>query len=198
MFNRVFAAACATALGAGVLSVPVESAARSGMAGGAHPAFVRPHSFVPRHIAAPPRPAVQSHVPVPPRAAVAPNTGVRPFFSARADFRRHHRGFWHRDRFWSGGFPYAAGTSGPYYGSNYDPSDYSYYDPANAYYDPSDVVGSLWRGVVNPSVYSAPGPGIYPVSAAPAAQPVSYGCQTQTVTVSVSSGDKNDVTIVRC
>jgi hypothetical protein len=52
--------------------------------------------------------------------------------------------------------------------------------------------------VVNPSVYSARAAGIYPVSAAQAAQPVSYGCQTQTVTVSVSSGDKNDVTIVRC
>jgi hypothetical protein len=93
---------------------------------------------------------------------------LKRFFPARAALLRRHRGFWF------GGFPYAAGV--PLYGSYYDPPDYPYEDP-------SDTVGSL-----------PPAIRFVPVTA-----PVeSHGCQSQTVTVPASGGDKADVTIVRC
>jgi hypothetical protein len=203
MCNRVLAAVCAGALGASVLTVPVESAARGGVAGGFrgagafHPSFVRPHSFVPPHSAAAPHAAVRSHVAVPRGAAVPPNASVKPFLPARAAFTRRHRGFANRGRFWYGGLAYTDGIVGPFYGSYYDPSDYAYYNPSDyAYYNPA-IVGSLRPAAVSPSVYHALG--AYPVSAAaPAAQPVRYGCRSEIVTVSASSDDKNDVTIVRC
>jgi len=98
------------------------------------------------------------------------HTGFRRFFPARAALLRRHRGFWF------GRFPYAAGV--PVYGSYYDPSDY-------AYEDPSATVGSL-----PPAVRFVPVTPPRPVE--------SQGCQSQTVTVPASGGDKANVTIVRC
>jgi len=187
MFSRVLAALCAAALVAGGLTGSAESAARGGVAagfrgaGGFHPPFVRPHSTVPTHNAVPPRAAAPSHVPVPPRTTGPTHTGFKPFLPSRAAFARHHRGFWYRGRYWYGGLPYAAGVAGPFYGSYYDPSDYTQSDP---YYDPSDVVGSL--------------PPAVPVAAPYAHAVERHSCESQTVTVPTSSGDKTDVTIVRC
>jgi hypothetical protein len=179
MFSRVFAAACAAALGAGAMIGPSESFARGGAAsakggaasfghvGGARSAGVRP-----------------SHV------------GVRPFHHGRTPFLHarhapHGRGAFvrvhefraaalrHYRAIYSFGLPLTYADSGPFFGS---------------YYDPSDVVGS-----VGEPAYADP-PADAPPDAAPNAQ-VAYdrgGCRSQTVTVASSNGSERSVTIMRC
>src|SRR5205807_5305199 len=165
MFNRVPVWAVAVAICISI--APAQSADRGGLTGGFHAAggfprtFAPPRSFAPAHIAVPPA-VVPGHVAIQPRVAVPANAG-RNLLSARAAFARHHHGL-------SFGLPYPAAVLGALYGSYDDPSDY-------AYYDPSDVAGSL-----PPTGYPVP-------DAAPYAPPVEhYGCQSQIVTVPASSG----------
>jgi hypothetical protein len=173
MFSRVFAAACAAALGAGAMIGPVESFARSGAASFGHVGGARSVGVRPSHV------------------------GVRPFHNVRAPFLHarhapvHGRGAFARKHefraaalrryraIYNFGLPLTYADSGPFYGS---------------YYDPSDVVGS-----VGAPAYADPPADTSP-DAAPNAQ-VAYdrgGCRSQTVTVASSTGGERSVTIMRC
>jgi hypothetical protein len=98
MFSRVLAAACATALGAAVLTAPVQTAARGGGGGGHFGGFgVRPFHPIVRPV----------------HPLVSRPFAVNRFFFARTHFLRH-RGS-------NGGVSYGDWGSAPY-GSYYDPS----------------------------------------------------------------------------
>jgi hypothetical protein len=121
MFSRVCAAACAAALGVGVLAAPAESAARGGgvamgRIGGFHAARPMQHGHPPF-----------VHVPhaVPLHGAVAHVHATNPA-------ARHQRAIF---TFGGYGFPLTYGDNGAFYGS---------------YYDPSDVVGSIGVPVYAP------------------------------------------------
>ena len=106
MLRRVLAAAGAAALGAAVLTAPMETSARGG-GGGGHFGGFRPSLVRPIH-------------PVHPPIVRA----VRPHFTFRGRFFHAGAGFLrHRGQFSNGGLPYGDWGSAPFYGSYYDPSD---------------------------------------------------------------------------
>jgi hypothetical protein len=124
MFSRICAAACAAALGAGVLAAPAESSARGGaVAPGRIGGFHAPRPVQPWH---PPFARVPHAVPPMLHGAVAR------VHAARRGAQRHHGAI---STFDGSGFPLTYGDNGAFYGS---------------YYDPSDVVGSIGVPVFAP------------------------------------------------
>jgi hypothetical protein len=124
MFSRVCAAACAAALGIGVLAAPAESSARGGgvapgRIGAFHPPQPMPHGH-------PPFARVPHAIPPTLHGAVAR------VHAGHLGAQRHRGTLYTFDGY---GFPLTYGDNGAFYGS---------------YYDPSDVVGSIGAPVFAP------------------------------------------------
>jgi hypothetical protein len=172
MFSRVCAAACAAALGVGVLAAPAESSARGGGAamgriGGFHPPRPMPHGHPP--VARVPR-------------AVPPvlHGAVARVHAAHPAARRNQGAVSTFDGY---GYPLTYGDNGAFYGS---------------YYDPSDVVGSIAVPAYTPPLYAPPPAGPAPV-AEREPQVFDRGpCRSQTVSVASPSGGERSITITRC
>jgi hypothetical protein len=183
MFSRVCAAACAAALVVGV-SAPAESAARGGAAighvggfhaGGVHPMVRLPHAPTARplsHAHAPfaRRPFAHArHLPF----ARFPGALVRAH-ALRAAGLRHRGVLFGFDGY---GFPITYADDAMFYG---------------AYYDPSDVVGS-----VSQPAYADPPADSATVAHGEAQVVDRGGCRSETVAVP-SSASERSITITWC
>jgi hypothetical protein len=174
MLGRAGAAVGAAAIAA-MLVVPAQLSA-GGAAG--HPGGFRP-LVRPMHVHHPiVRPVHREHPPFmhQHRAPFAPRE-VRERHEFRAAARRHHRAIFSLP-FFGYGLPLTYTDDAAFYG---------------AYYDPSDVTGSI----VVPAYAVPPAP--VPTLAGPPDPPVERaGCRSQTVTVPSPSGAERSVTITRC